>query len=225
VPTKRFTWPVAAVAAVAAVVALLAGGRREGAALTSASRPASLDTATFAGGCFWSMERVFDGVSGVVSTTSGYTGGHVANPTYEQVSEGRTGHAESVQVVYDPAKVSYTRLVDAFWHNIDPLTTSAQFCDHGTEYRSAIFYHDDAQRKVAEGSKLAIERSGRFKQPIVTQIVAASPFYAAEAYHQDYYRKNPVRYNMYRVGCGRDRRLQELWGESAGHAAAHGGAR
>ena len=171
-----------------------------------------LATATFAGGCFWCMEPPFDKLDGVVSTISGYTGGQKVNPTYEEVSAGRTGHAESVQVVYDPAKIGFDKLLDVFWHNIDPLTADAQFCDHGTQYRSAIFYGDEAERQLAEASKAALERSGRFKSPIVTEIVPASAFYPAEDYHQDYYLKNPIRYKFYRYRCGRDQRLRELWG-------------
>jgi peptide-methionine (S)-S-oxide reductase len=178
---------------------------------TASDRP--LATATFAGGCFWCMEPPFDKLDGVVATTSGYTGGQTVNPTYEQVSAGGTGHAESVQVAYDPAKVSYETLLDVFWHNIDPLTANAQFCDHGTQYRSAIFYGNEEERRLAEASKAALEQSGRFKgRPIVTEIVPASTFYPAEEYHQDYYLKNPVRYHYYRYRCGRDQRLQELWG-------------
>jgi peptide-methionine (S)-S-oxide reductase len=173
--------------------------------------------ATFAGGCFWCMEVPFEKLPGVRSVTSGYTGGQKKNPSYEEVSSGTTGHAESVQIVYDPAKVSYEKLLDVFWHNIDPLTANAQFCDHGTQYRSGIFFHDDAQRAAAEASKQAIEASGRFKQKLVTQIVPASTFYPAEEYHQDFYKKNPVRYTTYRAGCGRDRRLEELWGAAPAH--------
>ena len=167
--------------------------------------------ATFAGGCFWCVEADFDNVDGVISTTSGYTGGHTVNPSYEQVSHGGTGHAESVEIVYDPAKVSYNKLLDVFWHNIDPLAKDRQFCDHGDQYRSAIFYRGEEQRALAEASKAAVEK--RFKQPIATQIVLAGPFYKAEEYHQDYYTKNPVRYKFYRFNCGRDARLEELWGK------------
>jgi peptide-methionine (S)-S-oxide reductase len=170
-------------------------------------------TAIFAGGCFWCMEHPFDETEGVLSVTSGYTGGTKANPTYEEVSSGTTGHAESVQVGYDPGKVSYQKLVDVFWHNIDPLTANAQFCDHGTQYRSAIFYLDDEQKRIAEASKEALAKSGRFDKPIVTQIVAASTFWPAEGYHQHYYRTNPVRYKFYRYNCGRDQRLEQLWGK------------
>ncbi|MEA2488949.1 MAG: peptide-methionine (S)-S-oxide reductase [Acidobacteriota bacterium] len=167
--------------------------------------------ATFAGGCFWCEEAVFDDVPGVLQTISGYTGGQTANPTYEQVSEGGTGHAESVQVVYDPRKVSYQQLLDVYWRNIDPLTPNAQFCDVGRQYRSAIFYHDAEQKRLAEASKAALEKSGRFRSPIVTEIVAASKFYPAEQYHQNYHQKNPIRYRVYRYNCGRDQRLDELW--------------
>jgi peptide-methionine (S)-S-oxide reductase len=169
-----------------------------------------LAKATFAGGCFWCMEGPFDKLEGVVSTTSGYTGGQKKNPTYEEVSAGGTGHAESVEIVYDPAKVSYEKLLDVYWHNIDPLTKDRQFCDAGTQYRSAIFYHDETQKRLAEASRAEVQK--RFKQPIATQIVPASAFYPAEEYHQDYYKKNPIRYKFYRTGCGRDRRLEELWG-------------
>jgi len=174
----------------------------------SAGRPA---LATFAGGCFWCVEADFDKVDGVISTTSGYTGGHTANPSYEQVSHGGTGHAEAVEIVYDPAKVSYDKLLDVFWHNIDPLAKDRQFCDHGDQYRSAIFYHDEEQRALAEASKAAVEK--RFEQPVATQIVPAGAFYKAEEYHQDYYKKNPIRYKFYRFNCGRDARLEELWGK------------
>jgi peptide-methionine (S)-S-oxide reductase len=170
-------------------------------------------TAIFAGGCFWCMEHPFDQIPGVISVTSGYTGGTKDHPTYEEVSSGKTGHAESVQVIYDPAKVSYEKLVDVFWHNVDPLTPNAQFCDHGTQYRSAIFYLDDEQKRIAEASKDALVKSGKFDKPIVTQIVAASTFWPAEDYHQHYYKTNPVRYKYYRFNCGRDQRLEQLWGK------------
>lgn len=181
---------------------------------TPAQAPAAkVATAVFAGGCFWCMEHDFDQVPGVISTTSGYTGGHVANPTYEQVSAGGTGHAESVQVRYDPRKVGYQKLLDVFWHNIDPVAVDRQFCDRGSQYRSAIFYRNADEKRLAEASKQKLEASGRFKQPIATQIVAASTFYPAEDYHQDYYKKNPVRYKFYRFNCGRDQRLEEIWGK------------
>ena len=179
----------------------------------SAEAGPGLAKATFAGGCFWCMEPPFDQLDGVVSTTSGYTGGHVPNPTYEQVSAGGTGHAEAVEVLYDPRKISYAELLDVFWHNVDPVTANRQFCDAGSQYRSAIFYHDEEQKRLAEASKAALERSGKLGKPIVTEIVPAGQFYPAEQYHQDYYLKNPLRYKFYRYSCGRDRRLEELWGK------------
>ena len=172
-----------------------------------------LAKATFAGGCFWCMEPPFDALDGVVSTTSGYTGGHTANPTYEQVSAGKTGHAEAVEIVYDPRKVTYARLLEVFWRNIDPLTANAQFCDTGNQYRAGIFVHDATQRKLAEASKDAAAQ--RLQKPIVTEITAASQFWPAEEYHQDYYKKNPIRYKFYRSSCGRDRRLEAIWGPDA----------
>jgi len=178
--------------------------------------PPGMAVATFAGGCFWCMEPPFDAVPGVTATISGYTGGRTVDPSYEQVSSGSTGHAESVDVIYDPKKVTYEQLLDVFWHNIDPTVKDQQFCDHGSQYRTAIFFHDDAQRRAAEASKAALEKSKPFKEPIVTQIVMANAFYSAEEYHQDYYKKNPVRYKIYRTGCGRDARLRELWGDKAG---------
>jgi peptide-methionine (S)-S-oxide reductase len=171
--------------------------------------------ATFAGGCFWCVESDFDKVPGVISTTSGYIGGTVANPSYEQVSSKSTGHAEAVEIVFDPAKVSYAQLVEHFWRTIDPTTKDRQFCDAGTPYRTAIFVVDAEQRRIAEASKAALETSKPFKEPIVTEIVAAGPFYPAEAYHQDFAKKNPLRYRYYRSGCGRDARLEQLWGASA----------
>jgi len=180
-------------------------------AMGQGTEPQRSAIATFAGGCFWCVESDFDKVDGVISTTSGYTGGHTANPSYEQVSHGGTGHAEAVEIAYDPAKVSYKKLLDVFWHNIDPLAKDRQFCDRGDQYRSAIFYHDEEQRALAEASKAAVEK--RFEQPVATQIVPAGPFYKAEEYHQDYYMKNPVRYKFYRFNCGRDARLEELWGK------------
>jgi peptide-methionine (S)-S-oxide reductase len=166
--------------------------------------------ATFAGGCFWCMEPPYDELEGVISTTSGYTGGAKKNPTYEEVVTGSTGHAEAVQITYDPKIVSYERLLEVFWRNIDPLTANAQFCDSGNQYRAAIFYHDETQKQHAVASKKRVQ--SRFKQPIVTEIVRVAEFYPAEDYHQDYYKKNPIRYKVYRYGCGRDQRLKELWG-------------
>jgi peptide-methionine (S)-S-oxide reductase len=180
-------------------------------------KAARLETATFAGGCFWCMEAPFDKLPGVVSVTAGYTGGQVKNPTYEQVSAGTTGHAESVRIVYDPQKIGYKELLDIFWRNIDPTVKNRQFCDVGNQYRSAIFYHTDEQHRLAEESKKELEDNKPFKGPIVTDIVPASEFYPAEEYHQHYYKKNPLRYRYYRYGCGRDQRLKELWGDLAGH--------
>lgn len=173
---------------------------------------AKLAVATFAGGCFWTMEHAFDKVPGVVKAISGYSGGHVKNPSYEQVSTGTTGHVESVEVHYDPAKISYTKLMDIYWHDIDPTQVGGQACDTGDEYRSMIFVHDAEQLKQAQAYKDTLQRSGVFKQPIATQIMKAGPFYAAEEYHQQFTIKNPQYYEQYRVGCGRDRRLKAVWG-------------
>ena len=191
----------------------------------AAAPPAGpLARATFAGGCFWCMEPPFDKVPGVVSTTSGYAGGRVKNPTYEQVSGGSTGHTEVLQVAYDPARVSYERLVEVFWRNVDPTDRGGQFCDRGSQYRTAIFYEGEAQKRAAEESRRALEASGRLKKAVVTEIVALDAFYPAEDYHQDFYRKSPVRYTSYRAGCGRDKRLEELWGREATKAASGGDA-
>ncbi|HOD36299.1 MAG TPA: peptide-methionine (S)-S-oxide reductase MsrA [Syntrophales bacterium] len=172
-----------------------------------------LEKATFAGGCFWCMEPPFDKLEGVQSVVSGYTGGDKKNPTYEEVSSGSTGHAESVEITYDPTVISYSRLLDVFWHNIDPTVKDRQFCDVGAQYRTAIFYHSAEQKRLAEASKKALEQSKRFPGPIYTEITAAATFYPAEEYHQKYYQKNPVRYKLYRFNCGRDQRLRELWGQ------------
>jgi peptide-methionine (S)-S-oxide reductase len=184
------------------------------AATGSAGHAAEQAKAVFAGGCFWCMEEVFEKVEGVVSVTSGYMGGQKTNPTYEEVSAGGTGHAESVEVVYDPAKISYQKLLDHFWKNVDPVTPNAQFCDHGTQYRAAIFYGNDEEKRQAEASRQTIEQSKRFTEPIVTQIMMAAKFYAAEEYHQDFYKKNPARYKFYKYTCGRAQRLEQLWGKS-----------
>jgi peptide-methionine (S)-S-oxide reductase len=181
----------------------------------SSSAPAKTATATFAGGCFWCVEADFDKVEGVISTTSGYIGGKTPNPTYQQVSAGGTGYAEAVEIVYDPAKVTYEKLLEVFWRNIDPVAKDRQFCDSGDQYRSAIFYHDAEQRRLAEASKQTIESSGRFKAPIQTQIVMATKFYPAEDYHQDFYLKNSTKYKFYRWNCGRDQRLEEIWGKKS----------
>jgi len=182
-------------------------------AATPAAGQTATAKATFAGGCFWCVEEVYEKVNGVISATSGYIGGKTADPTYEQVSAGGTGHAEAVEVVYDPAKVSYEGLLEAFWRNIDPVAVDRQFCDVGSQYRAAVFYHGAAQQQAARASKRTIEQSKRFKQPIATEIVQAGRFYAAEEYHQDYYRKNPVRYKFYKWNCGRAQRLEEVWGK------------
>ena len=180
--------------------------------LPIAAHAQKTEKATFAAGCFWCTEEAFEKVPGVVSAVSGYMGGSVKNPSYEQVSSGRTGHAEVVQVTYDPAKVSYEKLLDTFWLNHDPTVNNRQFCDSGTQYRPAIFYHDDAQKRLAEASKQKWEKDKPFKQPIVTPIVAAGDFWPAEDYHQDYYKKNPLQYKFYVTGCGRYARLDQLWG-------------
>ncbi|ESA37532.1 peptide methionine sulfoxide reductase [Leptolyngbya sp. Heron Island J] len=168
--------------------------------------------ATFAGGCFWCMEHPFDELQGVIETTSGYMGGTVEKPSYRQVSSGTTGHAEVVQVEYDPDIVSYETLMNTFWHNVDPLDGMGQFCDKGSQYRSIVFYHNDTQRQLAETSKQTI--GNQFNQSIVTDILSAATFYPAEDYHQNYYQTHPARYRLYRFGCGRDQRLAELWGNS-----------
>jgi peptide-methionine (S)-S-oxide reductase len=196
------------------VVALTAAVALAAAAGTSADGQA---VATFAGGCFWCMEPPYDKLDGVSATISGYTGGTKVDPTYQEVSAGGTGHAEAVQITYDPTKVSYEQLLEVFWHNVDPLDAGGQFCDRGSQYRTGIFVHDAEQRRLAEASKQALEVSGRFAQPIVTEIAEASPFYPAEDYHQDYYEKNPIRYKFYRWNCGRDARLEQLWGDEATH--------
>jgi peptide-methionine (S)-S-oxide reductase len=183
--------------------------------------PPMFEKAIFAGGCFWCEETAFEGLPGVQSVISGYIGGTKLNPTYEEVSAGGTGHAESVQITYDPKQITYAQLLDIFWHNTDPTQVGGQFCDIGNQYRSAVFYLDSTQKRLAEESKRKIETTPhRFKAKIVTQIVAATKFYPAEEYHQDFYRKDPERYQSYRLGCGRDKRLTELWGQPGrqGHA-------
>jgi peptide-methionine (S)-S-oxide reductase len=205
----------------AAALALFIGTGSVSAQQAQSPVPAPPTTTTakaiFAGGCFWCVESDFDKVPGVLSTTSGYIGGTTVNPTYDQVSAKKTGHAEAVQIVFDPAKVSYEKLVEHFWRTIDPTTKDRQFCDAGSPYRSAIFAVDAAQLATATASRAALEKSKPFKEPVVTEVLAASQFYAAEDYHQDYYKKNPVRYNYYRSSCGRDARLKQLWGGQALH--------
>jgi len=183
-----------------------------------------LKKATFAGGCFWCVESDFEKLDGVVAVISGYTGGHTADPSYQQVSAGGSGHAEAVQVLYDPDKITYQQLLDVFWRHVDPSDPGGQFVDRGSQYRSAIFYHDDAQRRLAEASKEQLQASGRFDKPIATEIVKFKAFYQAEDYHQDYYKKNPLRYKLYRHGSGRDQFLSHVWGAEAQAPAKLAGA-
>ncbi len=180
---------------------------------TVKAEPMVEQIAIFAGGCFWCTESDFDKVEGVMSTTSGYIGGHKSNPSYKEVSSGKTGHTEAVKLVFDPSKVSYLELLDLFWRSIDPTVKNAQFCDQGSQYRSGVFYLDSEQRKQAEASKLALSVAKPFDEPIVTEITEATMFYAAEDYHQNYHNRNPKRYKYYRWGCGRDKRLELLWGK------------
>jgi len=217
-PTLRLAGP----GAIAALGFLLLGSRQSAGAVRASGEPpagvhpaAAERVATFAGGCFWSMQKAFDGVGGVTSVLAGYAGGTKADPTYQDVETGETGHAESVEVRYDPARISYEQLLDVYWHHIDPLTVNSAFCDYGPQYRSIIFYHDADQRRAAEASKRALDQSHRFATPIVTAIQPATPFYRAEEYHQMFYKKNPVRYEAYRIGCRRDARLKQLWGDVA----------
>ncbi len=203
--TLRWLAPIVLLASISGAVAQTAPSAKPGSATA---------IATFAGGCFWCVEEAFEKVPGVITAVSGFIGGTVANPSYEQVMTKKTGHAEAVRVTYDPGKVSYRQLVDWFWRNIDPVDASGQFCDKGSPYRSGIFYHDAEQRKVAEETKQALVASGRFKQPIVTEITAAGPFYEAEDYHQDYHKKNANRYQFYKHGCGRVQRLEQVWGKA-----------
>jgi len=199
-------------------IALLVEVRTSSAADKTAAAPTgATEKAVLAGGCFWCMEAPFDKLPGVVSVLPGYTGGKKKNPTYQEVSAGGTGHAEVVQIVYDPAKISYDKLLSVYWHNIDPTVKDSQFCDSGNQYRSAIFFTTEEQRLVAQQSKSALEKNKPFKAAIVTEITPAGIFYPAEEYHQHYYKKNPIRYAYYRNGCGRDQRLKELWGSAAGH--------
>jgi peptide-methionine (S)-S-oxide reductase len=195
-------------------VILIVAGEHSSIYQGQAAESGSMAKAYFAGGCFWCMEEAFEKVNGVIDVLSGYMGGNVKNPSYEEVSAGRTGHAESVEVRYDPKKVSYPQLLEAFWRNVDPVTPEAQFCDHGNQYRAAIFYQGEEEKRSAEESKRAIEQSKRFSTPIVTQVTAATEFYPAEEYHQDFYKKNPFRYKYYKFTCGRAQRLEALWGKS-----------
>ena len=183
-------------------------------AVAQTAAPGKTETAIFAGGCFWCVEEAFEKVPGVTTAVSGYIGGTVANPTYQQVSGGATGHAEAVQVTYDPGKVTYKQLVDWFWRNIDPVDARGQFCDKGSPYYTGIFTHDEEQKKVAESTKQELQASGRFKEKIATAILPAGAFWVAEDYHQDYYKKNANRYQFYKHGCGRVQRLEQVWGKA-----------
>jgi peptide-methionine (S)-S-oxide reductase len=213
---RRISLLVAVVALLVPLAAARAGQANRTHATAKPSTPHTMSKAVFAGGCFWCEEATFEGIPGISSVVSGYTGGTQDHPTYEQVSSGRTGHAESVEITFDPAVISYPKLLGIFWHNVDPTQSNGQFCDHGEQYRSAIFYADDAQRRAALASKEAIESSKVLKAPIVTQIVPLTKFWPAEEYHQDYFKKNPVEYHAYRLGCGRDLRLRQIWGAKAG---------
>jgi peptide-methionine (S)-S-oxide reductase len=203
----------AALLGAGAFALLPAGDRATAQGPGAAPPPAGMEVATFASGCFWCTESDFDKVVGVTATVSGYMGGHTKNPTYQTISTGKTGHAEVLQVTYDPKQVTYRQLLDTFWKNVDPLDKDGQFCDRGSQYRPGIFFHSEEQRKLAAESKASIEASKRFSQPIVVEITAASEFTRAEEYHQDYYKKEPIRYGIYRYGCGRDARLEALWGK------------
>lgn len=204
----HFLWGLSLITGLMLGMAIDHGGSAQ------AASPSQVETATFAGGCFWCVESDFDKVEGVISTTSGYTGGDKKNPTYKAVSAGGTGHTEAVQIVYDPTKVTYADLLKVYWRNIDPTTPNRQFCDAGSQYRAEIFYHNETQKDLAEQSKREVESTKRFGAPIVTQVTMASEFYPAEEYHQDYHAKNPIRYKIYRYGCGRDKRLEQLWGST-----------
>jgi peptide-methionine (S)-S-oxide reductase len=201
----------------AACAALLFAFGSAQAARAADPAPAATAIATFAGGCFWCMEPPYDALDGVLETISGYTGGQLERPSYEQVSAGGTGHYEAVQIRFDPQRVSYEKLLEVFWRNVDPTDAGGQFCDRGDQYRSAIFVHDDAQRAAADASLRAHEASGRFPAPLATRILPAATFWPAEAYHQDYYRENPIRYRFYRKSCGRDARLEKVWGKAPPH--------
>jgi peptide-methionine (S)-S-oxide reductase len=208
---------LAALLAAAAGALLVAAESSEPPVASPAQAPSERAVAIFSGGCFWCMEPPFDALPGVLATTSGYTGGSLANPTYEQVSSGGTGHLESVKVEYDPARVSYAQLLDVFWHNVDPTDAGGQFCDRGPQYTTAIWTTGEEQKAIAEEAKQTLEASHQLKHPVVTAIRPAGPFYPAEDYHQNYYQKNPLRYKVYRAGCGRDHVLEGLWGSAPAH--------
>lgn len=191
-----------------AIAAALTGNKGKGSDQTP---PVKFEKATFAGGCFWCIQPPYDKLKGVISTRVGYTGGRKKNPTYKEVSSGATGHAEAIEIIYDPAKTSYDELLDVFWHNIDPTTLNGQFADKGTQYRTAIFYHSEEQKRLALASKESLEKSGKFLKPIVTEIVPAAEFYPAEDYHQKYYEKSPIHYNIYKFGSGRETFIKKMW--------------
>jgi peptide-methionine (S)-S-oxide reductase len=218
---RRFVLAVAVVSLVALAVAPPARSAASGMKPAATAAAAHPDTAIFAGGCFWCMETQFESFPGVKSVESGYTGGHKANPTYEEVSSHTTGHLESVRIVFDPAVVTYPALLERFWYGIDPTQSDGQFCDQGSPYGTAIFYRNDAQKRAALDSKAALQRSGRLQKPIVTQIRPASVFWSAEDYHQDYWKKEPDHYRAYRAGCGRDSWLEKLWGAKAVKPLVH----
>lgn len=215
----RSLWPLALPAV--ALAMLVAGCQTpeplppSGPTVGTALDPARADTAVFAGGCFWCMEKPFEELEGVHAVVSGFSGGHVANPSYDQVSTKTTGHYESVEVIYDPSVVPYDTLLQVYWHNVDPLDDGGQFCDRGSPYRPAVFVRTPAERAAAERTRAAL--AGRFDRPVVVPVLDAAPFYAAEDYHQDFYRTNAEHYEAYRLGCRRDARLQQLWGDDAGH--------
>jgi len=205
---------ILAAAASLGLLAVVSAAAADNATQPAPPPPEGLAVATFASGCFWCTESDFDKVAGVVSTTSGYTGGKTVGPSYQAVSAGGTGHAEALQVVYDPKKVSYETLLDTYWHNVDPVDGRGQFCDKGNQYRPAIFTHDPEQARLAAESKAKLAASGRFHEPIVVQVQPAGVFYMAEDYHQDYHTKNPAKYKFYRWNCGRDQRLEQIWGKA-----------
>ena len=210
---QRTGFSASAVLAALFAVALLSGV--SAAEKKETVNEAGLEIATFAGGCFWCVESDFDHVDGVVRTISGYTGGHLENPTYRQVTTDTTGHREAVQIYFDPERVSYAELLEIFWRSVDPTDAGGQFCDRGKSYTTAVFYNSEEQRRLAEASKAKLEREGTLKRPIATTIEDGGTFYPAEDYHQDYYKNNPLRYKLYRYSCGRDARIKELWGDQA----------
>lgn len=214
---RRMMASVFAAVSALAIAGVLASGPTTAQTPVPAKPAEKTELATFAGGCFWCVESDFDKIEGVVSTVSGFMGGTTPNPTYRAVTSGGTGHLEVVQITFDPAKVSYQKLVDHFWRTVDPYDAGGQFCDRGDSYRTAIFAHSPEQRKIADAAKAALAQNGPLKDPLATEVRDAGPFTAAEDYHQDFHTKNPVRYRYYRHGCGRDARLEVIWGKKAGH--------